>query len=211
MDGFSLYTSVGPNPRIVRMFATEKGLSLSEVDVDIGSGENRRAAYLALNPAGETPALKCADGLVLGEATVICEYLEEVANLGPSLLGESAAERAVNRMWVRRIDLKVVQPFTGGFRYGPALSFFKSRVRCIPQASEDLFEVTRDGLAWIEDQMDGSPFLTGENLRLSDIVLYCFLDFNAAQVGRPLLAGFRRLPIWFEEIQARPSAFDTRC
>lgn len=210
MDGYKLYVSAGPNPRIVRMFAAEKNLSLPEIEVDIGGGENRRAPYLALNPAGETPALKCPDGSVLGEATVICEHLEDVTSLAPRLLGDSAAERAQSRMWVRRIDLKVVQPFTGGFRYGPALGFFKSRVRCIPQASDELFEITRDGLGWIEHQMEGSPFLTGEKLRLADIVLYCFLDFNAAQVKKPLLTGFRRLPAWFETMQTRPSAIQTR-
>ena len=36
-----LYDSVGPNPRLVRMFLAEKALSLPSVQVDIMGGENR--------------------------------------------------------------------------------------------------------------------------------------------------------------------------
>src|ERR1700756_2937971 len=40
-----LYTSVGPNPRVVKMFLAEKGLDLPRVTVDLMGGENRRAPY----------------------------------------------------------------------------------------------------------------------------------------------------------------------
>ena len=209
MDGFQLYVSVGPNPRIVRMVAAEKGLSLTEIEVDIGAGENRRPPFLALNPAGETPALRCPDGRVLGEATVICELLEELGD-GPHLLGETPLERAQVRMWVRRVDLKVAQPFTGGFRFGPALAFFAPRVRTMPQASDDLFVLTREGLAWIEGQVAGRPYLAGATLSLADIQLYCFLSF-AASVKAPLTDGLTWVPEWFQRMDRRPSAEATRC
>ena len=34
--------SVGPNPRIVRMFAAERGVALPSVTVDLRGGENRQ-------------------------------------------------------------------------------------------------------------------------------------------------------------------------
>ena len=37
-----LYTSVGPNPRVVRMYLAEKGINLPRVEVDLRGGENRR-------------------------------------------------------------------------------------------------------------------------------------------------------------------------
>ncbi len=209
MDGYKLYVSTGPNPRIARMFAAEKGLALPEVEIDIGAGENRQPPFLALNPAGETPALRCPDGQVLGEATVICELLEELGD-GPRLLGETPLERARIRMWVRRVDLKVAQPFTGGFRFGPALAFFKPRVRTMPQASDDLFTLTREGLAWIERQASGQLYLTGPTLSLADIQLYCFLSFNAERVKRPLTNGLSWIPDWFDRMDRRPSAEATR-
>ena len=209
MDGYELFVSVGPNPRVVRMFAAEKGLTLREVEVDIGAGENRQPPYLAVNAAGETPALRCPDGSIVGEATVICELLEELSP-SPPLIGGPGLERAQVRMWVRRVDLKVAQPFTGGFRYGPALAFFQPRVHCIPQASDELFKIAREGLAWIDAQMTGRPFVAGDSLSLADIVLYCFLEFNNARVKRPLMDGLAWIETWYARMDHRPSAHATR-
>ena len=104
-----LYTSVGPNPRVVKMFMAEKGLKLDMIEIDLRGGENRRGPFLAVNPAGQTPALELDDGAHLTEITAICEYLEEVDH-NPPLVGVNAEERAMTRMWVRRIDLKICEP-----------------------------------------------------------------------------------------------------
>ena len=88
------YNSVGPNPRMVRMFMAEKGFDVPKVEVDLRGGENRRAPYnVEVNPAGQTPALELDDGSVLTEITAICEYLEEVGK-GPALIGATPEERA---------------------------------------------------------------------------------------------------------------------
>ena len=39
------YNSVGPNPRMVRMFMAEKGIDIPKVEVDLRGGENRREPY----------------------------------------------------------------------------------------------------------------------------------------------------------------------
>ncbi len=57
-----LYDSVGPNPRVVRMFAAEKLVQLEIRRIDIIAGENRRAEFLCKNPAGTTPLLELHDG-----------------------------------------------------------------------------------------------------------------------------------------------------
>ena len=36
-----LYDSIGPNPRIVRMFMAEKGIEMPKQTVDLRGGENR--------------------------------------------------------------------------------------------------------------------------------------------------------------------------
>ena len=63
------YDSVGPNPRVVRIFAAEKGIALDSTRVDLRGGENRQAPYLAKNPAGQLPSLELADGQVISEIT----------------------------------------------------------------------------------------------------------------------------------------------
>ncbi len=36
-----LYNSIGPNPRVVRIFMAERGIELPRVEVDLRGGENR--------------------------------------------------------------------------------------------------------------------------------------------------------------------------
>ena len=43
-----LYNSIGPNPRVVRMFMAEKGISVPVEDVNLMAGENRQDAHLKL-------------------------------------------------------------------------------------------------------------------------------------------------------------------
>ncbi len=148
------YNSVGPNPRMVRMFMAEKGFDVPKVEVDLRGGENRREPYLDINPAGQCPALELDDGTVLAEITAICEYVDEKKKDTPSLIGDTPEERAKTRMWTRRIDLNIVEPGANGFRFAEGLKMFQSRIRCIPEAADGLKATARDKLVWL-DRPDG--------------------------------------------------------
>ena len=92
-----LYNSMGPNPKLVRMFAAEKGYDFSEViEVDLAGGENRRGEYLDKNPAGQIPCVEY-DGKVIAETIAICELIEELQP-APPLIGTTPAVRAETRM-----------------------------------------------------------------------------------------------------------------
>jgi glutathione S-transferase len=141
----------------------------------------------------------------LSEITAICEYLDEIAPSGQSLIGATPQERAETRMWTRRIDLGIVEPLTAGFRYSQGLKMFQNRMRCIPQAADDLKAIAKDKLAWLEAQIGGRTFICGEKLTLADILLFAFLQF-AAQVKQPLDPANTKLAAWYERMAARPSA-----
>ena len=199
-----LYNSIGPNPRMVRMFMAEKGIEIPKVEVDLLAGENRRAPYTAKNPAGQLPCLELDDGAFLAEILPICEYLEEKFPQ-PALIGSTAEERAITRMWARRIDLNIIEPMTSGFRYAEGLMLFKDRIRTIPQAADDLKALAREKLAWLDGLMDGNQFIAGARFTLADIFLFAFLDFGRT-VGQPLDPNLRWVSAWFERVAARPSA-----
>ena len=199
------YNSVGPNPRMVRMFMAEKGFQVPKIDVDLRGGENRREPYLKVNPAGQTPALELDDGTVLAEITAICEYVDEKKKDTPSLIGDTAEERGKTRMWTRRIDLNICEPGTNGFRFAEGLKMFQDRVHCIPQAADDLKATARKRLAWLDGLMGSNPFVAGNKLTMADILLFAFLDF-AKGVGQPLDPANKNLTAWFERMKARPSA-----
>ncbi|HJM92043.1 MAG: glutathione S-transferase family protein [Alphaproteobacteria bacterium] len=199
-----LYNSIGPNPRVVRMFMAEKGIDLPMEEVDIMAGVNRQSDYLQLNPSGQCPALELDDGGVLAEITVICEYLED-RHPEPALIGATAEEKAETRMWTRRIDLNICEPMANGFRYSTGLKMFQGRMRCIPQAADDLKAAAQDKLQWLDQQMAGKSFIVGERLTLADILLFGFIDFFAG-VDQPIDQSLANITAWHGRMQARPSA-----
>jgi glutathione S-transferase len=88
-----LITSVGPNPRMVRMFMVEKGIELPLESIDIiKANASRSAEHLKKNPMGGSPVLELDNGSYLSEITVICEYLDEKFP-GGNLIGANAEER----------------------------------------------------------------------------------------------------------------------
>lgn len=203
-----LYSGLGPNPRVVRMFIAEKGISIPLETVDLLAGENRRGDYLQRNPAGQLPCLELADGTFLSEILPICEYIEEKHPV-PALVGSTAEERAVTRMWARRIDLNIVEPMANGFRFAEGLMLFKDRIHTIPQAADDLKAIAREKLAWLDQLMGDNQWIVGDRFTLADIFLFSFLDFGAT-VGQPLDPGLKWLAGWFARVGARPSASSSK-
>jgi glutathione S-transferase len=197
------YNSIGPNPRVVKMFMAEKGIDLPREEVNLMAGDNRKAPYTAKNPSGQMPALELDNGQCISEITAICEYLEE-KHPNPPLIGTTAEERAETRMWTRRIDLNIVEPMANGFRFSQGLQLFKDRIRCIPEAAEGLKATAREKLQWLDGLMDGKTWVAGERFTLADILLYAFIDFGG-QVGQPLDPTNRNLTAWAERVKARPS------
>ncbi|WP_304166527.1 glutathione S-transferase family protein [Phenylobacterium aquaticum] len=201
-----LYNSVGPNPHVVRMFAAEKGLTLPMVDVDLRGGENRKPPYQdKVNVAGQTPALELADGAVISEITVICEYLEE-KHPTPSLIGTNAEERAETRMWTRRVDLNICEPMANGFRAAEGRPMFEPRMKLVgAEGAAELKAIARDRILWLDGQIAGRDWIVPGRFSLADILLFGFLAFGGV-VGQPLPDEAANVKAWFERVKARPSA-----
>ena len=199
-----LYDSVGPNPRVVRMFMAEKGIEMPKQPVDLRKGENREAEHLKRNPHGQMPTLELDDGHYLSEITAICEYLEE-KNPKPAMIGATAEERAECRMWTRRVDLNICEHLGNGFRFGEGLKFFQSRIPCAPEASPGLKMIAANRLQWLDSQMaDGREYICGKRFTLADILLYCWIDFGG-QIGQPLETTNTNIAAWFARVGQRPS------
>jgi glutathione S-transferase len=198
------YNSIGPNPRVVRMFAAEKGIKLAMVEVDLLKGENRQAPYMTKNAAGQMPCLELDDGATISEVTAICEYIEEM-HPTPALIGTNAKERAETRQWTRRADLNIVEPMANGFRYSEGLPLFKERIPTAPEAAPGLKAVAQNRMLWLDKLMDGHQYLAGNRFTLADILLFCFLEFGQ-QVGQQINPEAKNLVSWFARIKDRPSA-----
>ena len=118
-----LYDAWGPNPRAMRMFLAEKGITIPSTELDILKGDNRKPPYTDRNPGGQVPALELDNGKCIGETVAIWEYLEE-KHPTPALIGANAEERAEARMWQRRVEMQITEHLYNGFRYSEGLPVF---------------------------------------------------------------------------------------
>ena len=199
------YDSIGPNPKVVRMFMAERGISGMPTEVvDIRAGACRQEPFLSKNPSGQCPALALDDGTVIAEITAICEYLDEVGPAGKTLIGATAEERAITRMWSRRIDLNILEPMANGFRFAEGLKMFQNRIHCIPAAADDLKATAQENLTWLDGLIAGRTFICGDRLTMADILLFVFLDFFAG-IKQPLNENNKNILAWYGRMKARPS------
>lgn len=200
-----LYTSIGPNPHVVRMFLAEKGVEIPTQTVDIRGGENRQSEYLTkVNARGQSPALELDDGTHITEVTAICEYIDD-KHPNPPLIGTTAEQRAQTRMWTRRVDLAICEPMGNGFRASEGYKMFKDRFRVLPEAADGLKAIAQDNLAWLDGEMASREFLCGDRFSMADILLYCFTNW-AGGGKQPISADHKNMTAWFERMAARPSA-----
>ena len=198
-----LYNSIGPNPHVVRMFIAELGLDIETIEMDLMAGENRQEEHLKRNPSGQSPTLELEDGSYLSEITAICEYLDEKQG-NTDLMGKTPEERALTRMWTRRVDLQIIEPLTTGFRYSEGLELFKTRMQTIPEAADGLKSITQEKLAWLDGEMEGKDYICGDRFSLADVMLFCFITFGAT-VGQSVSEENTNLTSWYDRVKERSS------
>jgi glutathione S-transferase len=192
----------GTNPRRLRIFLAEKGISLPTVQVDMNAGENRQPAYLAINPLGTMPALEFDDGTVITESVAICRYLEAL-HPEPPMFGTSALEQAQVEMWNRRLELELQVPIQHAFIH--LSPFWQGRRTQVAAYGEVARARALEVMAWLDREIGTRPFFVGSRYTVADITAQCALLLGK-HTGTPIPAELANLTRWFAEVSARPSA-----
>src|ERR1700731_1518317 len=104
-----------PNPRRVRIFLAEKGITVAIEQVDLGQLPQRSDPYTAINPMQRVPALVLEDGTLIPESIAICRYFEALQP-DPPLFGRGALQTARIEMWNRRLEINLLFPVAQVFR-----------------------------------------------------------------------------------------------
>jgi glutathione S-transferase len=192
-----------PNPRRVRIFLAEKGISVPIVPVDLGALEQKAPAYTAVNPLQRLPALMLDDGSVITESIAICRYFEEL-NPHPPLFGRDALEAARIEMWNRRLGLHLRFPISHVFRNThPAMK--EMEVPQVPAWAEANKPRIADFITFLDGELKSRRFVAGEDFTVADITGLVAVDFmKPAKLTVP--EEFMNLRRWHAEISARPSA-----
>ena len=192
-----------PNPRRVRVFLAEKGISVPTEQVDLGALAHKSPAYTAVNPLQRVPALVLDDGTVLTESIAICRYFEGLQP-DPPLFGRAGLEAAVIEMWNRRVELHLYFPVSQVFRHlHPAMKELE-----VPQVAA-WGEANRprvlDFLSLLNDELAHRAFIAGDAYSVADISGLVAVDFmKPAKLTVP--EDFAHLRRWHAAVSARPSA-----
>jgi len=203
-ERLKLYNSnFAPNPRRVRVFLAEKGLSIPRVEVDLAKLEHKTAKFSAVNPFQIIPALELDHGAVIGESIAICRYFEELYP-EPNLFGATPLERARVEMWQRRVEWHLLLPIAQVFRHTHPHMANLEEPQIAEWAAANRPRTLRN-MTIFDGVLRDRPFVAGGRFTVADITGLVALDFaRSARISiPPELANLHR---WHEALRARPSA-----
>jgi glutathione S-transferase len=190
---------LSPFSRKVRLALAEKRLPF---DLRTEKVWERRPEFLEMNPAAQVPVLIDANGMVVPDSTVICEYLED-AYPDQKLLGATLAERVEVRRVVAWVDGKFAQEVTRNLVGEKLMKRLLGR-------GEPSADVLRAGYANIRHHMlylgwlvEGRGYLAGSALTLADLAaaahLSC-LDY----IGDVDWSVSDAVKEWYARVKSRP-------
>jgi len=194
--------AMAPNPKKVRVYLAEKGISLPLEPVNIAAGESRTPEFLKKNPLGGVPVLELDDGSDLTESLVIIEYLEEL-HPTPPMIGTSPLERARVRELERIAELGILQRV--GTIFQNTSPFFAGRVKQSADAAETARNQLNTALKVLDARIGNHPFLAGDRPTIADCTLLAALEF--AEFGQVALdPSCTNVARWLRDFKQRPSA-----
>ncbi len=163
----------------VRIALNLKGVSYESVSVNLLTGEQREAAYQAINPQKRVPSLDIG-GTTLIQSPAILEYLDEVYPEPPLL-----PVGAVNRAKVRAIASLIacdIHPLNNS----GTLGYLKKTLGHDQAVADEWYaHWVREGFDAIEGLLGPGPYAFGSKITMADVYLVPQV-FNARRFNVPL-------------------------
>jgi glutathione S-transferase len=199
-----IYDSLGaPNPRRVRVFLAEKGITdVSFVQVNIATAENRKPEFLKINPMGGIPVLELDDGTNIAESVAICRYFETIKP-EPPLMGVDAKDKALVEMWNRRMEFEILSMTAASFRN--TSDFFKGRIPQVREYGEIAKSAALKRLEWLDTVLADREFIAGPRYTIADITALIGIDFGRTTAIK-IQENQKNLTRWHQAVSSRPSA-----
>ena len=192
-----------PNPRRVKVFLAEKGLTVPLEQVDLGALAHKKPEYTAINPLQRVPALELDDGTIITESIAICRYIEAL-HPEPRLFGQGAKDEAMVEMWQRRVEFHLLVPISQVFRHAhPAMK--EMEVPQVPAWADSNKPRVTEFLEILDRELKDRRFVAGDRYTVADITGLVCIDFmKPAKLAVP--ESLSNLKRWHAEVSARPSA-----
>jgi glutathione S-transferase len=190
---------LSPNALRVRAAASELGIDLEIIDVDLRKGENKTESYLAMNPNGKVPVLVDGD-FVLWESRAINAYLASVkpqAGLYPA----DAKKRAIVDQWSywQAVHLgPTIQRIVFERMLKPMFGMGEPDETAIEPQLKDLAQL----MPILDAALAGKDWIAGE-LSLADFALASTFIYRAG--SNISLSDTPNIAAWLDRMEARPS------
>lgn len=175
----------------VRMLLAQLDLAHEIVTVDLAAGENKRPAYLALNPRGQVPLLEDA-GELIWDSQAILVYLARRYG-GDAWLPTAPLAMARVMQWLAVSENEI--------QYGLARAR-AARQFGAPWNVEECQRTGRVALDLLERQLATSAWLAADRVTLADLACYPYVAM-APQAGLEL-TNHPSVRTWLGRIQALP-------
>lgn len=191
-----------PNPRRVRIFLAEKGISVPLVPVDLTKLEQKSEAYARINPRQRVPALVLDDGTVICETMAICRYFEAIQP-EPNLFGRTPEEIGTVEMWQRRVELEFLFAVASVFRHlHPAMA--QMEVPQVPAWGEANRPRVAAFLEFLNNELADRAFVAGSRFTVADITCFVAVDFMRP-MKMEVPSSLTHLLRWRDVVGERPS------
>ena len=187
-----LYYAPGACSLAPHIVAREAGLSpdLEKVDLANRTTVSGRS-FLEVNPKGYVPALQVQDGTVMTEVSALIQYLADQAPQAGLIPAVGAPERYKVLEWIGFISTEIHKGF------GPLWN---------PTTPDAVKQATKEKLfqrfAYLDQQLDGRSYLTGERFTVADA--YLFVVVNWTNFHGLSLGDYPNLAAFMERVAARP-------
>jgi glutathione S-transferase len=195
-----LYHFPSPNPQKVTFALKELGLDCELVPVDLAKGEQREAAFRAVNPFGRVPVLVDGD-LTLAESQAILAYIgEKTGRLWPA----SAAERADALKWLFFLAQHIMPPA------GEVALRIRAKVLGIPVDEATVArgeQALPAAIGILEGRLAANRWLFGADFSLVDCA-YCPV-LNVIEKAGFSLAAYPKVSAYLDACRARPAWKET--
>ncbi len=192
-----------PNPRRVRIFLAEKGIDIEKQQIDLGTLEHKGAAYTAINPLQQVPALVLDDGTILTESIAICRYFEALQP-EPALFGRNGREAAIVEMWNRRLEQRLLFSVAQVFRHlHPAMKPMEDpQIAAWGEANKPRVV---EFLQLLDNELASRACVVSDAFSVADITGLVAIDLmKPAKLAVP--DDMKHVKRWYADISARPSA-----
>lgn len=192
---FTLYDYLpSQNAYKVRLLLNHLGLEYRTELVSIFLGEGQGPEYLAINPTGAVPAIRCDDGRVLAESGAILCYLAE----GTRYLPGDRYLRAKVLQWLS-FENDYLQNSIGSLRYWTLTGKLGRRPR---ELIEMKTHTALKCLRILDEQLAATAFLVGSDYSIADIACFAYTHL-AADAVLPL-DEYRNVVRWIDRVRAQP-------